>query len=77
MGADIIIEGKRAVVCGCVQLTGGNVKAEDLRGGAALVVAGLGAKGITSVSGCGHIDRGYENICEDLSRLGGVIRRIE
>lgn len=74
MGAAIIIEGKEAFVTGG-QLQGACVHSCDLRGGAALVVAGLAAKGETKITDCHHIDRGYEDICKDLQSLGAVIRR--
>lgn len=77
LGADIIIEDNRAVIRGLCPLSGGQVAAQDLRGGAALVVAGLAAEGVTVVSGCGHIERGYEDICRDLESLGAVIRGME
>ena len=57
-------------------LSGASLEAGDLRGGAALVVAGLAAEGITEVSGIHHIDRGYENIEETLSSIGAKIKRI-
>ena len=60
MGADISVEGRVAVVCGVPRLHGGAVRAADLRGGAALVVAALGAEGETVITGLHHLDRGYE-----------------
>lgn len=77
LGADIIIEDNRAVIHGLYPLRGGLAAAKDLRGGAALVVAGLAAEGVTVISGCGHIERGYEDICRDLRSLGAVIRGLE
>lgn len=77
LGADIIIEGKRAVIHGLYPLKGEAVLAGDLRGGAALAVAGLGCEGVTVIDGCRHIERGYEDICRDLRSLGAVIRGIE
>ena len=77
LGADIIIEGKRAVIHGTHSLHGSNVFATDLRGGAALVVAGLASEGMTAIHECHHIERGYEDICRDLSSLGAAIRGIE
>ena len=74
MGADIEIEGRQAVVRGRYPLQGGRVTAPDLRGGAALAVAALAAEGRTEIGGCGHILRGYEDICGDLSALGAGIR---
>ena len=55
------------------RLYGATLTAEELRGGAALVIAGLGASGETYIAKCGHIYRGYENICRDLSELGARI----
>ena len=75
MGADIIIEEKEAFVTGGRSLRGTQVQARDLRGGAALVVAGLAAEGTTRITDCRHIFRGYEDICRDLSSLGADIRR--
>jgi UDP-N-acetylglucosamine 1-carboxyvinyltransferase len=75
MGADIRIEGRVAVVCGVDRLYGARVKCEDLRGGAALVVAALGAEGVTTISDLSHIDRGYENLSEKLAALGVSIER--
>lgn len=77
LGADIIIEGKRAVVHGLYPLKGEAVTAWDLRGGAALAVAGLACEGTTVIDGCRHIERGYEDICRDLRSLGAAIRGIE
>ena len=74
LGADIVIEGKRAIVHGLYPLKGNSVTAPDLRGGAALVVAGLAGEGVTEISECHHIERGYEDICRDLSSLGAAIR---
>lgn len=70
LGAHIIIERNIAAVNGRYPLTGGSVTALDLRGGAALVVAGLAAEGVTEVSGYEHICRGYEDICRDLRSVG-------
>ena len=76
MGADIIIDSRTAIVKGVDRLNGATVFAQDLRGGAALVLAGLNAKGVTYVKDVYHIDRGYENIEETLSNLGADIKRI-
>ena len=76
MGADIRVEGRVAVVYGVPRLHGAKVQAADLRGGAALVVAALGAEGRTSVSGVHHMDRGYQSLEGDLTALGASIRRI-
>lgn len=76
MGADVRVAGRVAVVTGVRALHGARVKCTDLRGGAALVLAGLQAEGVTQVSLLEHIDRGYENMERDLSLLGaGITRR--
>ena len=75
MGADIKVDGRIAVVRGVEKLTGTNVLAKDLRGGAALVLAGLGAVGTTIVEDIEHIDRGYEDFSENLKNLGASIER--
>lgn len=77
MGADITVESRICVVNGVPLLTGATVYADDLRGGAALIVAGLQAQGTTTIKKIHHIDRGYEKIEEYLSRLGANIKRIE
>jgi UDP-N-acetylglucosamine 1-carboxyvinyltransferase len=76
MGADIQIEGHVAVVRGVPKLYGTQVAATDLRGGAALVIAALGADGETIISELSHIDRGYDNLEETLRSLGAEIERI-
>lgn len=73
MGADIHIKEQTAYIRGVERLHGNTLTAEELRGGAALVLAGLGAGGETYINNCGHIYRGYENICRDLSELGARI----
>ena len=76
MGADIKVEGKVAVIEGVNSLWGTSVKAPDLRAGAALVLAGLAADGTTTVSDIHYIDRGYESVENELSKLGAkIIRR--
>ena len=75
MGAEIRVEGKVAIVDGVESLYGTAVDCPDLRGGAALVVAGLAAKGITEISSLMHIDRGYERIEECLKDVGADIER--
>ncbi|MBR1845739.1 MAG: UDP-N-acetylglucosamine 1-carboxyvinyltransferase [Oscillospiraceae bacterium] len=75
MGADIRVEGRVAVVCGTEKLHGANLEAADLRGGAALVVAALGAEGESRISGLHHIDRGYADLTERLAAMGGAIYR--
>lgn len=76
MGADITTNGRTAVIKGISQLTGAEVDAQDLRGGAALVLAGLNAQGTTIVNDISHIDRGYEHLEETLKSLGADIIRI-
>ncbi|CCC58026.1 UDP-N-acetylglucosamine 1-carboxyvinyltransferase [Caloramator australicus] len=76
MGANIKIDGRSAVVEGVEKLTGAEVKATDLRAGAALVIAGLIAEGITEVSEIYHIDRGYVDMVGKLKKLGADIDRI-
>lgn len=75
MGADIIVDGRIAVVSGCNFIQGATVEAMDLRGGAALIIAGLAAIGDTSVLGVNHIDRGYERIEDTFAALGASIKR--
>lgn len=75
MGANITIEGHHAIVHGVDGFSGAQVKSPDLRGGAALVMAGLVADGITTVSDIHHIDRGYEGFVEKLASLGARVRR--
>lgn len=77
MGASITIDNRVAVIEGVDRLTGATVKASDLRAGAALIVAGLMAKGTTKISGVKHIDRGYEKIEEKLISLGADITRVK
>ena len=77
MGADIRIEGHHAIVHGVPGFSGAEVKSPDLRGGAALVMAGLVADGITVVSDIYHIDRGYERFVEKLQALGAHVERAE
>lgn len=74
LGADVeLLDERRAKVRGVSSLFGAHVRAEELRGGAALVIAGLMARGETVVSGCSYIYRGYENICRDLKELGARV----
>ena len=77
LGADIEIEGPSAIVKGGKPLSGAPVMASDLRASAALVVAGLAARGTTQVNRVYHLDRGYENIDVKLRQLGARIERIE
>lgn len=75
MNAQIKVEGGSIIVSGPVQLEGAKVKASDLRAGAALVIAGLMAEGITEITGLEHIDRGYEHMTDKLTNLGAAIWR--
>lgn len=77
MGAEIRIEGHHAFVKGGAHLEGAPVKSTDLRGGAALVLAGLVSEGETVVSDIYHIDRGYEDFCRKLQSIGAHVERIE
>jgi len=77
LGADIEIEGPSAIVKGGRPLSGAPVMASDLRASAALVIAGLTAKGVTQVNRVYHLDRGYENIDGKLRGLGARIDRVE
>jgi UDP-N-acetylglucosamine 1-carboxyvinyltransferase len=75
MNARVKVEGRTAIVAGPVELNGAKVKASDLRAGAALVIAGLMAQGITELTGLEHVDRGYEDLEEKLRGLGARIWR--
>jgi UDP-N-acetylglucosamine 1-carboxyvinyltransferase len=75
MNANIKVEGSSAIINGPVRLQGAKVKASDLRAGAALVVAGLMAEGLTEIAGVEHIDRGYSNLVEKLANIGATIWR--
>lgn len=77
MGAKITIEGKTAVITGVRKLTGTTVKATDLRGGAALVIAGLAAKKKTIITDIEYILRGYEDLDKKLISLGANIHMRE
>ena len=77
MGAKIKIDGRTAVVEGVEKLTGCQVKATDLRAGAAVVLAGLVADGTTQIGYIHHIDRGYDNLVEKLVNLGADIQRVD
>ena len=74
MGADISVADRVAVVTGTSELYGAPVRATDLRGGAALMVAGLAAEGETRINDIQHIQRGYEDPVRDLRKLGAAIR---
>jgi UDP-N-acetylglucosamine 1-carboxyvinyltransferase len=77
MGADIRLEGNRAVVRGVKELSGAPVMATDLRASVSLILAGLVASGTTEISRVYHLDRGYERIEQKLSKLGAAIERIK
>ncbi len=76
LGANIKVEGKIAIVDGVKRLSAASVESTDLRGGAALVVAGLAAEGVTQIKNIVHIDRGYESIEDSLSSIGAIIKRV-
>lgn len=75
MNANVKVEGRSAIITGSSRLQGAKVRATDLRAGAALVVAGLMAEGITEITGLEHIDRGYSNLVDKLANLGATIWR--
>jgi UDP-N-acetylglucosamine 1-carboxyvinyltransferase len=76
MGANITAQGKTAIFEGVDELFGAPVYSTDLRAGAALIVAGVSANGVTEVFNLGHIDRGYENIEEKFRKIGANIKRV-
>ena len=76
MGAHIQVDGKVAVIEGVDHLTGAPVHACDLRAGAAMIIAGLAAQGVTEIDGIHHIERGYETIVEKLASLGADIQTV-
>ena len=75
MGANITQKDRTAIVRGVEKLSGAVVYAKDLRGGAALTIAGLGAEGMTAVENTEYIDRGYQRLDETLNSLGACIKR--
>lgn len=75
MAADIALTGNAAVVKGVPKLMGAEVKSSDLRAAASLIIAGLGADGVTEVTGLTHLDRGYDRIEEKLRGLGADVWR--
>ena len=77
MGANVKVEGNRAIVMGVEGLTGARVSAPDLRAGAALVIAGMAAEGITIVDDIHYVQRGYERFEEKLQGLGAKIERVQ
>lgn len=76
LGADISVQGKTAIIEGGAPLYGAPVRATDLRAGAALIIAGLAAEGVTTINNPIYIDRGYENIEGRLSKIGAKIERV-
>ena len=76
MGANIKVEGNTAIINGVSKYTGAHVSAPDLRAGAALVIAGLAAEGITIVDDIEYIERGYESFEEKLSSLGAMMEKV-
>jgi UDP-N-acetylglucosamine 1-carboxyvinyltransferase len=77
MGADIRAEGDSALISGVPYLTGAPVEAVDIRGGAAVLIGALAARGVTEISSVANLDRGYEQVEEKLTALGADIRRVE
>lgn len=77
MGAQIVLEGASSIIKGVKELSGAPVMASDLRASAALVLAGLIAKGKTEISRIYHLDRGYESLEKKLRKLGAEIKRVE
>lgn len=76
MGAKVTVDGKTAIFEGVEQLMGAPVQATDLRGGAAMIIAALTAKGTTQITNIYHVERGYEDIIEKLRGLGADIQKI-
>ena len=77
MGANIDVEGNLAIINGVPKLMGTNVRATDLRAGAAMIIAGLMADGVTEIHDIYHIDRGYENFEQKFISLGAEIKRVQ
>lgn len=77
LGANIKVEGNTAIIEGVSKYTGANIAAPDLRAGAALVVAGLAAEGVTVIDDIYYVERGYEDFVEKLQNLGASIERID
>jgi len=76
MGGEIQVDGRVAVVSGVEKLKGAPVSSTDLRAGAALIIAGLCAVGVTEIENIGYIDRGYANVVEKLTAVGAHIKRV-
>ena len=77
MGANITVDGRIAIIEGVSYLTGSQVSATDLRAGAAMILAGLAAKGETHIENTKYIDRGYEDVEHKFSALGANIKRVQ
>ena len=76
MGAQISVEGRLAIIEGCVPLTAAPVKATDLRAGAAMIIAALEINGTTEISNIQFIERGYEDVVEKFRGLGADIKKV-
>ena len=76
MGAQISVNGKLAIIDGVESLTATDVKATDLRAGAAMIIAALSADGISTISSVHFIERGYDRVIEKFRALGGEITKI-
>ena len=77
MGANIELKGRYAFINGVKSLKAAQVAASDLRCGASLCLAALAAEGVSYISGPEYIERGYEDLCRDLAKLGAKIERVE
>ncbi len=77
MGADITVDGRKAIIEGVDHLNGASVKAWDLRAGAAMVIAGLCARGVTEIDGVNYIERGYEDLVEKFRAVGADIESVD
>ncbi|MCD7828452.1 MAG: UDP-N-acetylglucosamine 1-carboxyvinyltransferase [Clostridiales bacterium] len=77
MGASIQIEGKAAIITGVPKLHGAPIRADDLRAGAAMLIAGMCAEGTTVIENIYHIERGYERVTEKLTALGADIKKVD
>lgn len=76
MGARISVDTDTAVIEGVPDLCGTDVVAHDLRAGAAMVIAGLAARGVTTIGNIGYVERGYENLVEKVCGIGGEMKRV-
>ena len=77
LGANIQVDGKIAIIEGVEKLSGAPMEACDLRAGAAMIIAGLAAEGVSEITNIKHIERGYEDIIEKLSGIGADIKVVE